>query len=705
MDVRMLESLEPIYFPSEVNVALELFKPIAEHSKTIDCMVGYFTSGSLSELAAPLVAYYNSSDSSVLRLIASPHLSQEDLEVISKAIQTEEDLIPILFKGFELTEQDVRDNTLTALAYLIATKKIEIRIALMSDGLFHTKSWLFTTPFGNVAVSGSSNATKSALSSNFEQLVVSRDWMDDSSAYICSQLKEKFEDIWQGHFNNIKTIKLNDSSLSTLRKIAEIEQPKSNSLLNIVRELEGEYEIQPIERVYFDKLEIPNWLDVREGDYDHQGQAIDCWFDNKCQGILSIATGGGKTLTSLAATAMLTEKETSLLIVVAVPTKPLLDQWEEEVKLFGLQPINTNGMRRKDITFIVKQCLRELRSDCCFNKVVIITHDALASGALDVIEKKTENVKSLLIADEVHNLGSPAFVNKSPNYYDFKLGLSATPIRQLDEEGTAFLNNYFDGVVFEFGLDEAIGKCLVRYDYFAHPVYLTAEEEFDLIELTQQIKKLSYAINAEDGSVAKKNLQRLSLARRRLIESASLKIRELQRVFPNDRINVAKSIIFATDKYPDQIYDVNNFLNSKHVNFHQVTQEETSKPKKLKRVIALFSDSIIQVLTSKRVLDEGFNVPQTEVAYILASSTIKKQWIQRLGRVLRLSKSTGKTHAVIHDFVVIPNLEGMEIDNEFKSVINNELKRVMFFGQLSRNGTDKNGYISVARKLLGDATV
>ena len=229
---------------------------------------------------------------------------------------------------------------------------------------------------------------------------------------------------------------------------------------------------------------------------------------------------------------------------------------------------------------------------------------------------------------------------------------------------------------------------------------LDEEEENKWTELTYEIKRLSYAFDLPDGTNEKERWKMLCLQRRRIVESATGKISVLANVLPLNKDDIKRTLIFCTDKYPEQILSVNSLLTNRHINFHQITSEETSNSKKLKIIIDDFSSDNTQVLTSKRVLDEGFNIPQTEIAFLLASNTVKRQWIQRLGRVLRQSAKTNKLKAVIHDFVVMPSHNNDVVDVDLKNLIKGELCRVQFFDALSKNGLEKGGTTDVIEKLL-----
>lgn len=697
-----LDSLKPIYFPGESPIDEELFYPLSLHAETLDCMVGYFTSGSLSELALALSSFLNLDGSRKMRFIISPNLSEEDVSAIQKARSSNKDLLPLLFPDFQISSQSLKDQAVQALCYLVASGKIDFRVALKRDGMFHTKCWLFSTALGDAAIHGSGNATKGGLASNFEQLVLSRSWLSDESRQICDDLRGRFVSIWNGDYAGLLSLPLNDATIKRIKEVSGHLRADNRE-----RDIAGAL-WQSLNRSMNDeepdtknKLIIPEGVCYETGIFKHQGEAVRAWQKRGYRGVLSIATGGGKTITSLIGAALLNAEVGPLFIVVAVPTKPLLRQWSDDVRQFSVDPIEGYAKSPAWVKREVKAGQRRIRHGVSQVEVIIVTHDTLRSDALDSLSSFKEKSSTLLIADEVHNLGSCGFREKAPDYYSYRLGLSATYERQFDDEGTDFIVKYFDGLAFEFSLKEAIGRCLVPFDYHLHKVFLTAEEEERYLELTHEIKRLSYAAELSASNPSKMRWNSKCLERRRLIEGASNKLLALDRILDDEGNAIKRALIFCTDKSPSQLHDVNSTLDQRGVNFHQVTGDETGKGKLLDSVLEAFSAGRLQVLTSKKVLDEGFNVPQTELAIIMASHTGKRQWIQRLGRVLRLSPKTQKKHAVVHDFLVIPPREDNDMDEDLRSLLRSEHARAIFFARHSKNGLEAGGAIEKISDLLG----
>jgi superfamily II DNA or RNA helicase len=688
-----LDDIKPFYFLSEHSLDKEVFYPIMCEAEKVDCMTGYFSSGSLRELAISL-SYFLKSDSAKLRFIASPNFSENDLDVLKDAVSSEKDLLPLLLPDIKPTEENLRNKTTQVLSYLIISKKLEMRVALQNKGMFHTKCWIFETNRGLVAVHGSSNVTASGLSDNFEQIAVSKEWNDSDSSMVTEKIQTTFNKIWSGLYPNITTVLLNDATISQLKKINKDNKNREKLIKDLSDSL-NEEDTKP------SGLKIPDWLNYTSGDFSHQGKAVEAWNNNLGRGILSIATGGGKTLTSLIAASLVCAKENRLFVIITVPTVALVQQWVDDVRVFGVEPLNTQEIISSSLGQRLNDIIRNIKIGLFKCSVVILTHDAIKSEKiLKLLEKASTNISLMLIGDEVHNLGSIGFQKSAKDIFKYRLGLSATFERQFDEAGTKFLLDYFGEVVFEFTLQDAIGVCLVPYEYHVHQVILEEDEEDEWVNLTQQIKKLSYAADFPDSSKEKEKWKILCLKRRRIIESANGKVVALAGVLPIKNDDLNRSLIFCTDKDPEQLKSVNKLLNQRNVSFHQITSEETINKKKLSALINAFDSGKLSVLTSKRVLDEGFNIPQTETAYLLANNTVIRQWTQRLGRVLRKSKSTNKTKAIIHDFLVIPASFDRNIDIDFKNLMKGEYQRIKFFNNLSINGLEPHGSMDILKMIL-----
>ena len=442
---------------------------------------------------------------------------------------------------------------------------------------------------------------------------------------------------------------------------------------------------------------IPADLVYNEGSFAHQGKAVAAWCGAGFRGVLEMATGSGKTITSMICACKLYEQYKPLLIVVAAPHVPLIEQWCDEIIPFGLRPVNLTTLgNAQSRTKELQRINRRIRYGNSTVEIVVVSHKTLCTRDFsDVI--RSFNCDKLLIADEAHNLGSFSFIKDPPEFYEHRLALSATPVRQYDEEGTDALFDFFGQSVFQFTLEEAIGFCLVEYDYFAHPVTLNSEEMDKWYSLTERIKQNTWRESDEKSSEL---LLKLRQDRRTILETAKGKLACLSNLLSQETSSTLKhTLIYATDKEPEQLKAINNLLREQGILSHQLTAEETSDREKTMKIIQDFQNGNIKILTAKRVLDEGVNIPQIRKAYILASTTVERQWVQRRGRLLRKCSEIGKEFSVIHDFVVFPPKTGEKLDDDARNLVQSELNRVQEFFNLARNAGYNDGPLNVIDKL------
>ena len=414
-----------------------------------------------------------------------------------------------------------------------------------------------------------------------------------------------------------------------------------------------------------------------------------------------MATGSGKTVTAMICAHRLYDKQKPLLIVVAAPYVPLIQQWCDEIAAFSVRPVNlSTASGKRGRAREIGRVRRRLTSGRSNVEIMVVTHRTLCDSDFKR-ELGKAACKTLLVADEVHNLGSEGFIADPPLLFDSRLGLSATPVRQYDTAGTDAMFDFFGPVVFRYGLDEAIGRCLVPYDYHIHRVELTHEEMGRWSDLTARIKANMW--RQEDGE-PDEILAKLYRDRHAVLETAANKIPALEQMLPRrDAGSFRHVLVYGSDKAPEQLRSVNALLRMRQIPFHQLTSEETTSREEAARIIRDFRDGTLRVLTAKRVLDEGVNIPEVQRAFVLASTTVERQWIQRRGRILRRCGNTGKTHSEIHDFVALPP-RTLVVDEEARTVIRGELARIQEFGRLARNAARPGGPVDVIQELLHHLT-
>ncbi len=447
-------------------------------------------------------------------------------------------------------------------------------------------------------------------------------------------------------------------------------------------------------------LSQPDWLEPR----GYQDEAVQAWVKNSGQGILNMATGTGKTITSLLAASHLASlQDDSLALIVAAPYQHLVDQWKADLNDFGASPILAYESRTTWTDSLTAQ-ITEYNSGVRNLLTVITTHKTFSSGHFQDIIDRLNGTRTMFIADEVHHMGAPHLRSSLTENIRARLGLSATPERWYDDEGTKALTEYFsNGVVFEYGLEEAIKNgYLAEYYYLPHVVELTEEEQEEYLALSRSIGKRLASASGDIGdadSQEDETLKQLLFKRARLVGSAENKIPLLQQLLIETGLeDIHHTLVYSGDgsiaseseETVRQLEAITDLLgNDLGLKIHQFTYEENQKERE--RLLNKFEVGELQALVAIRCLDEGVDVPATQTAFILASSSNPRQFIQRRGRILRTHPE--KDHAIIHDFIVAPPTKVRKSgeDSIFsleRNLVQKELQRVSTFAESARNHPD-----------------
>ncbi len=714
---------KPIYILPEDDFVQEVIIPCLALSVGCDCMTGFFGSGSLREMA-PGLAEFLKRPQARMRLLVSPYLTVEDQRSIRHGLSEAPEIIAKrleeLYGNAKVDASALVKHTLVCLAYLIAAHRIEIKVVIVRNGLFHPKVRIFSDGRDFVVAHGSSNLTVPGLTTNVEQVVISKSWASSNQEKIVQRLREEFERTWSNKKGDYSLIY--DLPRAFEKNIVRDYEPKSlptaqdfwdaweyDSQLGLVRAKDKRYSDSRSGSVCERSFEIPYDVEYEKGDFSHQGKAVKAWEGANRQGILAMATGSGKTIASLIAAKRLFDRMRPLLLVIAAPTIPLVMQWVDEVKKFGLEPVvpGWESNRRSKLAR-VQQSVRNLELRINEVECLVITHnllcDAMFHGELD-----RYGGAAMLIGDEVHNLSVPSFLNSPPEMFKYRLGLSATPEKEYDVSKSDELKAYFGDVVFRFTLKEAIGKCLVPYEYYVHTVPMTSHEYDEWVELSIKLKSLSWQWKS-DGNGRDVNpsprIDGLLRKRRIIVEQATRKIELLGDIFrTHNSREIKHTLVYVSDKEREQLNLVNRLLmDDLGLLVHQITYEENrGKTNLTSRLLDDFAEGGgIQVLTAMRVLDEGVDIPEVATAYILASTTVERQWIQRRGRILRKCSRTNKERAFIHDFLVIPPVDVGIVrgDDYVLKILQGELKRIMAFAATSINASRPNGAIPVIEPIM-----
>ncbi|MFC7214307.1 DEAD/DEAH box helicase family protein [Saliphagus sp. GCM10025334] len=446
------------------------------------------------------------------------------------------------------------------------------------------------------------------------------------------------------------------------------------------------------------QLAPPNWLEPR----DYQTTAVQTWMRKQGQGVLHMATGTGKTITSLLAASQLAELQGDrLALIIAAPYQHLVDQWVAELDNFGVTPLRAYKSRKTWTDELASQ-FTEFATGARDIVAVVTTHATFGSDHFQSLLTRLDGTESLLIADEVHHMGAPHLRKNLPRSIRARLGLSATPNRWYDDDGTEAIMNYFsNGVVFEFGLEEAIDRgYLCEYYYVPHIINLTDDESEGYLALSRAIGKRMGNVSGDIGDAdlqEDEQLQQLLFKRARLIGVAENKLSKLRSLVRRSG-DIHHTLVYCSDGQIQaegeatirQLNAVTELLGKElGLKTHKFTYEEDQPTRE--RLLQDFEDGVLDVLVAIRCLDEGVDVPATKTAFVLASSSNPRQFVQRRGRILRLHPS--KDHAVIHDFIVAPPSEirhekSNSTFNLERRLVQKELQRASTFADCAKNHPD-----------------
>jgi hypothetical protein len=486
-----LEDASPLYILPRDDVIEEVLIPALSAASAVDCMMGFFTSDSLAEIA-PGLATFIAGGEHPLRLLISPYLTLNDRAAIESGVRVEEQVTAERFFEALPTASALTRHTLACLTWLIRKERVVIKIGIMRDAVFHPKVWLIRNGNARIALHGSSSMTHRDIRRNKEQLALARSWMDHTQQQTVDRLQREFDTMWHGADADCLTVDLpravREKLLSEYRDDRPPSEDEFRSLRRRAPGIPGS-EITPA-GVWTEgaNIHIPADLNYTSGDYEQQGRAVTAWCSAAFCGVLEMVTGSGKTITAMIGARRLHEQASPLLMVVAAPYVPLIGPWCDALTRFGVKPVDMTAFSDpQQRGRALRQIRRRLRLGLSAAEAIVVSHDTLCSREFQDALAAFECAR-LLIADEVYGLERESFITNLPEFFEYRLGLSATPIEEYDEEGTELLFEFFGSVVFRFTLKEATGG-LLGYEHFVRPVYMSDDEMNRWYELTEAIRQ------------------------------------------------------------------------------------------------------------------------------------------------------------------------------------------------------------------------
>lgn len=671
------------YSSDSEHIPLEFYENVFPLSKRIDLLLGYFSSNAFTVLAESFAEFIYNDPESKMRIITNHHLSALDKENLIENTELQaEDKVIDLFQDIESLRNQLNEkgqHFFDCLKYLLKEGRLIIKpVKFNQVDLAHCKRMIFYDGKDHIATDGSINFTYNAMIKNAESFSVDVPWKGEVFQDRVEEEIRTFESIINEEHPDYKYIDANEvegivsavgrdrdiedlveesyeitSSSRLGKKVKKIREAKVNRFAKLVEVIRS----KPHFPKFDGKISKPR---------KYQQEAYENWVESSSQGIFAMATGTGKTITSLNCVLELYKQTNTYKVLILVPTAVLVEQWIGECEKFNFSNIYTSY--DKDWINIFSKKKLDQRLGLSSNFIFISTYANYNSKKFQSIFSDFNDPNLILIADEAHNLGTARSVSNYLWNIQKRIGLSATPNRKYDEVGTADIEKYFNSYApnhtISYTMLEAIeNKFLTPYIYYPYFVKLSEDEMAAYADVT---KKLLKFFDFEKGTY-KDEATNLLIKRKRIIHQASEKKKVLLDII--DKIkeeddDFKHCIVYVPEGYEPDYSQVDNEVldeEDEHIidGYTKALREKGLRPHQVvggmlsrNRILNQFEEGMIQVLTAMKTLDEGVDIPATKYAIFCASSGNPRQYVQRRGRILR--KFEGKEHAYVFDIVIEP---------------------------------------------------
>lgn len=673
----------------------ELYMPALAESSLYQRGVAYFSIEFLMRLLDGIVPFVK--NGGVIHLVTSVELDRATIESFAKGyLLSEEDIESRLIESIaayqksNATSSEIVSAKLDVVANMIASRNIVIKVAYVPSGIYHEKIGLFTDAQGNtISFIGSANATINAYHHNFETIDIFGSW---ESPRRVAEHRKHFANLWNNAIENLSVVPFPEAVekrlLSEFKRSADLESSleKLEQLMN-PRKTEGSS----------DRAKLR----------PYQEEAIEQFVQNGYRHFLEMATGTGKTFTAVKAIEKMSDVHQILNVIILVPLKDLQKQWTNSIaKMLNRDHriFRFGGGGKGDANDYNLSAASESVKTGKAIAIGVCVYDTFFSRAVDELSPVAGEL--LLIVDEAHNL-TPGQLKKLKHFARYRLGLSATPERHNPKE-TQSIFDYFlpEGVEsFKFGLKEAIEQgFLSPYEYYPIPVSLTEDELFDYRKLTQAIGVAQAIYDQDPSRENQKRLDDLKMARSRIVKKAMNKLSLLKAMVDSREYDFSNAVVFAgpgeidcnDGEGPQKLLDLVTMIISRSVVRRYYPAKYTSGEDDRAERLENFTDGLTDALVAIKCFDEGLDVPALDKIYLMASDASKRQTIQRRGRVLRISRDTGKVKARIYDMVA------GEGDGYSFVPLATECPRVAEYASLALNPEDSKG---ILRFYNGDSSI
>lgn len=673
--------IKPSYDTMQDDLLIDFYIPVLEHAKRYDRISGFFSSTSLAIAARGIAGLIRNKGK--MRLLTCQKLSKDDVNEIQKYVHRADSLIgEKMISKMDDVEDAFKRNHVAALGYMLQQGFLEMKIAVLYDtdtesrkvgslknAILHQKvGILYDSNFHGISFSGSNNESATGWLENIEEFKTFKSWKDGQKEYFMED-RDRFEHLWnlendkrtgmyimdlpdavKQHFLEIS----NDFRLDSISTKEYLKQNKQTFLIK-----DGNSKKEPLSLYYYQKC------------------AVNQWIKNGHKLMLQMATGTGKTRTAFGCMeCACRDIKSGLIIVVATPQITLTRQWIKDMEKLQLdidEYIEVDGTIH-DWRINMRKSLQRVYIGQFNHFVIFTTHDTASNeDFIDILQTYGPGGTIFFIGDEVHGMGADKTRNALQPKYEYRLGLSATPKRWFDDEGSHLLEEYFGNKSFNFGLREALETInprtnlpfLANYYYYPCFISLTDDELEKYRELSQKISRLSHDKDSDLNELRTRFLMR----RAEILKNAENKYQKLHDILEKLGPSIQDTIIFVS---PQQIDKVMMILREHNILAHRITEKESqhksnkySGLSEREYIIKQFETGSYQVIVAIKCMDEGIDIPSARCGIIMASSTNPREYVQRIGRIIR--QDGHKSFATLYDMVVEPEHDVIQ-DDDLKKI-------------------------------------
>jgi superfamily II DNA or RNA helicase len=678
---QLREKIKRRYKNGPDNIGRDFVAPCLKQAILYRRGTGFFSSGALQSYASAMEHLI--AGGVKIEIICSPVVQDAELIKVLENNQTQEQRETtiqeladgIVLKAIEFAHDGSgRSYKGALLAYMIASGIMEIKFAIpyniaemkkwnsesITENLYHVKTGYFKLTDGSiVAFDGSFNESDSGHQHHIEQTQVWRSWRQEDVERMNDVVSDIDED-WNGQNKYIKIYEIGSDALEIIRRSAASVNKLDKKTITNPENGGGQSNLR-----------------------DYQKEALIAWSKNRHQGILALATGTGKTKTSIVATKEFRKKFKSGLVVVTAPYVPLAKQWIKELNVQGIPTISV--FDNKDGWLSRVQNLMELHKIGDGKRdlpILVCVNKTFRSDGFQSILRRLEGIgeNRMIVVDECHHFNRSEQIDKLPLNFMCRMGLSATPYEPGEPE---LLKRYFESIVYNYSIKQAISDGhLCPYEY--HPILIefTTEEAEKYI---QTIKSMQTTTERGGGHIDDEGTESPSMNEiDRLLETVAGKLNSLKELLTTTGV-VPLTLFYCGEGFVEieqvktrQIDTLTRILYQLGWKVGKITSSESSLDRE--NTLSNFRNKAIDAIASMRVLDEGIDVPDCSQAFILASQRLVRQGVQRRGRILR--KSESKEYAKLFDFIIIgPKLSDKELDKLYSR----ELQRARMFSEDALN--------------------